>query len=120
MELSSAIEHSIALVGFLIEAAGVAVIMLGFMYASARYVRNLFDMHADAAFVAYRRQLARALILGLEFLIAGDIIRTVVVESTLQSVAVLGLIVLIRTFLSITLHLEVEGRWPWQAAKPPA
>lgn len=120
MELSSAIEHSIALVGFLIEAAGVAVIMLGFMHASAYYVHNLLRMDADAAFVAYRRQLARALILGLEFLIAGDIIRTVVVESTLQSVAVLGLIVLIRTFLSIALHLEVEGRWPWQAAKPPA
>ena len=57
----------------------------------------------------------RSIILGLEFLIAGDIIRTVVVADTLENVAVLGLIILIRTFLSVTLHLEVEGRWPWQA-----
>lgn len=52
--------------------------------------------------------------LGLEFLIAGDTIRTVAVANTLENVAILGLIILIRTFLSITLHLEVEGRWPWQ------
>ena len=52
--------------------------------------------------------------LGLEFLIAGDIIRTVIVAGTLESVAVLGMIILMRTFLSVTLHLEVEGRWPWQ------
>ena len=53
-----------------------------------------------------------SIILGLAFLIAGDIIRTVVVD-TLENVAILGLIILIRSFLSVTLHLEVEGRWPW-------
>jgi uncharacterized membrane protein len=62
----------------------------------------------------YRQQLGRSIILGLEFLIAGDIIRTVVVADTLENVAVLGIIILIRSFLSVTLHLEVEGRWPWQ------
>jgi len=55
--------------------------------------------------------------LGLEFLIAGDIIRTVVVAATLENIAALGLIIFIRTFLSVTLHLEVEGRWPWQTEK---
>jgi uncharacterized membrane protein len=55
--------------------------------------------------------------LGLEFLVAGDIIRTVVVAPTLENVVILGLIVLIRTFLSRALHLEVEGRWPWQRAE---
>ena len=53
-------------------------------------------------------------VLVVEFLIAGDIIRTVIVETSLENVAVLGLIILIRTFLSLTLHLEIEGRWPWQ------
>jgi uncharacterized membrane protein len=68
------------------------------------------------AYRSYRRQLGRSIILGLEFLIAGDIIRTVVVADTLANVAVLGLIILIRSFLSVTLFLEVEGRWPWQQA----
>jgi uncharacterized membrane protein len=58
----------------------------------------------------------RALLLGLEFLIAGDIIRTVVVAPTLQNVMVLGMIVLIRTFLSLSLQLEIEGKLPWQRA----
>jgi len=65
----------------------------------------------------FRQDLGRAILLGLEFLIAGDIIRTVVVAPTLENVLILGLIVLIRTFLSIALQLEVEGRWPWQHAE---
>jgi uncharacterized membrane protein len=65
----------------------------------------------------YRRQLGRSIILGLEFLIAGDIIRTVIVADTLANVAILGIIILIRTFLSFTLHLEVEGHWPWRRLK---
>src|SRR5437588_12926430 len=62
----------------------------------------------------YRQDVGRAILLGLEFLIAGDIIRTVVVAPTLQNVVVLGLIVLIRTFLSLSLQLEIEGKLPWQ------
>jgi len=58
-----------------------------------------------------------SIILGLEFLIAGDIIRTVVVDATLENIAALGFIILIRSFLSITLHQEVEDRWPWQTEK---
>ena len=61
--------------------------------------------------------MGRSIILGLEFLIAGDIVRTVIVADTFENVAVLGLIILIRAFLSVTLHLEVEGRWPWQTEK---
>ncbi|MEO7863250.1 MAG: DUF1622 domain-containing protein, partial [Nitrospirales bacterium] len=64
--------------------------------------------------------LGRAIVLGLEFLVAGDIIRTVVVAPTLANVVVLGLIVLIRTFLSMALELELEGRWPWTPKKPNA
>jgi uncharacterized membrane protein len=62
----------------------------------------------------YRQGLGRAILLGLEFLIAGDIRRTVGVAPTLENVFILGLIVVIRTFLSVALQLEVEGRWPWQ------
>jgi uncharacterized membrane protein len=67
----------------------------------------------------YRQDLGRAILLGLEFLIAGDIIRTVVVAPTLENVMILALIVVIRTFLSMALQLEVEGRWPWQRAEEP-
>jgi uncharacterized membrane protein len=65
-----------------------------------------------------RRGLGKTIILGLEFLIAGDIIRTVAVSHTVQSVAVLGVIVLIRAFLSFTLESGIEGRWPWHKAPP--
>jgi uncharacterized membrane protein len=68
----------------------------------------------------YRRQLSRGILLGLEFLVAADIIGTVAVEPTYRSVGVLGLIVLIRTFLSFTLEVEIAGRWPWQAEAAPA
>jgi uncharacterized membrane protein len=67
----------------------------------------------------YRQDVGRAILLGLEFLIAGDIIRTVVVAPTLQNVIVLGIIVLIRTFLSLSLQLEIEGKLPWQRKATP-
>jgi uncharacterized membrane protein len=68
----------------------------------------------------FRRQLGRSILLGLEFLVAADIIRTVAITPTPQSVAVLGGIVLIRTFLSFSLQLEMTGAWPWQGKTAPA
>jgi uncharacterized membrane protein len=62
----------------------------------------------------YRRRLARSLLLGLEILVAADIIRTVALQATLVSVAELGLLVLVRSFLSWSIVVEIEGRWPWQ------
>lgn len=103
--------------GYAIEALGVLVVVAGSCISSAAFVRTFRSLPEGAAYATFRRQLGRSIILGLEFLIAGDIIRTVVVAATLENVAVLGLIILIRTFLSVTLHLEVEGRWPWQAEK---
>ncbi len=103
----------ISITGYAIEALGVLVILIGIVIASVEFARRVRP-DAEEAYRNYRRQLARSIILGLEFLIAGDIIRTVVVENTLENVAVLGLIILIRSFLSMALHLEVEGRWPWQ------
>lgn len=104
----------ISLAGYAIEAIGVLVVIAGSCVSTIAFLRSYRQMPEGAAYKAYRRQLGRSIILGLEFLIAGDIIRTVIVSATLESVAVLGLIILIRSFLSVTLHLEVEGRWPWQ------
>ncbi len=68
----------------------------------------------QATYTDFRHRVGRALLLGLEILVAADIIRTVVLEPTVANVLVLGLLVLIRTFLSWSLVLEIEGRWPWQ------
>jgi uncharacterized membrane protein len=104
--------HSISL-GF--EAAGVAVIALGLVFASVQAVRLTAQGGArDEVYHLFRTSLARGILLGLEFLVAADIIGTVAVEPTLENLSVLGLIVLIRTFLSFSLQLEITGRWPWQ------
>ena len=105
----------ISFAGYAIEAVGVLVVLIGSCISSVIFIRTFRQLPEGAAYRTYRRQLGRSIILGLEFLIAGDIIRTVVVAATLENIASLGLIILIRSFLSITLHLEVEGRWPWQA-----
>jgi len=105
-------------VGLAIDVVGVFVIVAGVLFASGRLLLRT-QTAAARRFQDFRHDLARAILLGLEFLIAGDIIRTVAVTPTLSSVSLLGLIVLIRTFLSITLHLEVEGRWPWQKVDQP-
>jgi uncharacterized membrane protein len=99
-----------------IETAGVAVIIIGGARSSWTFLRTYRHCAEGEAYTAFRRQFGRSIIIGLEILIAGDIIRTVVVVDThtIQNVAVLGFIVLIRAFLSITLSLEIEGRWPWQ------
>jgi uncharacterized membrane protein len=104
----------ISVAGYAIEALGVLVVVLGSVISSVVFLRTFRKFLPGQAYKIYRRQLGRSIILGLEFLIAGDIIRTVVVANTLENIAVLGMIILIRTFLSVTLHLEVEGRWPWQ------
>ena len=68
----------------------------------------------NRAYESYKHQLGKTLLLGLEFLVAADVVRTVALEPTLTNVAVLGLLVVIRTFLSWSLTVEIEGRWPWQ------
>ena len=110
----------ISIAGYVIEAVGVLVVVAGSCLSSLAFVRSYRTLPEGVAYKSYRRQLGRSIILGLEFLIAGDIIRTVVVADTFENVAILGLIILIRTFLSVTLHLEIEGRWPWQPEPPTA
>ena len=110
-------EEIISVAGYGIESIGVLVIITGSTVCSYRFLSHFNKEPEGFAYSIYRRQLGRSIILGLEFLIAGDIIRTVVVADTLTNVTILGLIILIRTFLSFTLYLEVEGRWPWKQVK---
>jgi uncharacterized membrane protein len=106
-------------VGEAIDIAGVLIIGIGFVAATVvfgyRYwrQRNVVDVYRP-----YRQSIGRAILLGLEFLVGGDIIRTVAVSPTFRSVGVLALIVAVRTFLSFSLEVELEGRWPWQAKAP--
>ena len=103
--------------GYVIEAMGVICIIIGFVISAYWFVCRLRRLTSLDAYQQFRQDLARSIILGLEFLIAGDIIRTVTVDQTLTGAAVLALIVLIRVMLSLMLEFEIEGRWPWQRGK---
>ncbi|MFW9611666.1 MAG: DUF1622 domain-containing protein [Fluviibacter sp.] len=100
------------------DALGVAVIVVGVVWGLIRFPLDLSRQGVEFAYKMVRNQITRTLLLGLEVLVAADIIRTVAVSPTLMSVAVLAAIVVIRTFLSWSLILEMEGRWPWQKASP--
>ncbi len=99
-----------------VDVAGITIILIGVVASSVQFLRRM-GKDVGSAYGLYRVGLGRAILLGLEFLIAGDIIRTVATSPTFQSVGVLGGIVLIRTFLSLALNLEVEGRLPWQRGR---
>ncbi|WP_305096609.1 DUF1622 domain-containing protein [Croceibacterium aestuarii] len=106
------------------EVAGIAVIIVGSLLAMFNFAgafagargRDRAGGGVDLV-PAFRKTLGRSILTGLELLVAADIIRTVAVEPTLESVLVLGLIVIIRTFLSFSLEVEIDGRWPWQSRK---
>lgn len=101
-----------------LELTGVAVITVGAAVATAAFIGRV--LHRAASGRAYRRfraRLGRSILLGLEFLVAADIIRTVAVDPTFARVGVLALIVLVRTFLSFALEVEIEGRWPWESER---
>jgi len=98
-----------------IEILAVVIIVGAIFYAMGHYVfRAAIRPDDEELYKQLKVRLGKALLLGLEILVAADIVRTVALEATLQSVAVLGLLVLIRTFLSWALVVEIEGRWPWQ------
>jgi uncharacterized membrane protein len=99
-----------------VDLVGITIILVGVLASTVQFLRRLRNL-AGSAYGLYRVGLGRAILLGLEFLIAGDIIRTVATSPTFQSVGILGSIVLIRTFLSLALNLEVEGRLPWQRGR---
>jgi uncharacterized membrane protein len=99
-----------------VELIAVLIIVIAVVYSSLLYVSKIikFRRRRTEDYNIFRVNLARALILGLEIMVAADIIQTVALDTSLESVAVLGLLVLIRTFLSWSLVVEIEGRWPWQ------
>ena len=109
--------HIMDIVGTSVDGVGVFIVVTGAIVATVRLL--LHRVHGTGNYYSlYRQDVGRVILLGLEFLIAGDIIRTVVVAPTMQNVLVLGLIVLIRTFLSLSLQLEIEGKLPWRRDVP--
>lgn len=99
-----------------IEGFGIVTIVLGVLLSTLTFLYALYqNRRLERVYRRYRSQLGRSILLGIEFLVAADIIGTVAVEPTVERLIVLGLIVLIRTFLSFSLEVEINGRWPWQA-----
>ena len=98
-------------IGTVIDMFGVTVIVAGIVWASAGFMRyHTGEMSYDT----YKIRIGRSLLLGLELLVAADIVKTIAIEPTFSSLGVLAGLVMVRTFLSWTLSLEIEGRWPWQ------
>lgn len=118
------IKQAMELVGVGFEGAGVMALVIGTLLAFTIYVSSLLRPgntpgNASTAYQALRRHLGKAILIGLELLVAADIVRSVALNATFASVGVLGLIVLVRTFLSWSLEVEINGTWPWQRARLP-
>lgn len=113
-------QHIVEFMGRLMDIAGVAVMVLGAVISLPMAVWGRAPTGPDgdrtrkSVYRQYRQMLGRSILVGLELLVAADIIRTVAVTPTFTGVGVLAVIVLIRTFLSMSLELEITGRWPWQ------
>jgi uncharacterized membrane protein len=104
--------------GKLLDLVGVVIIVFGVILSTIAFSLDwIKEESLDKVYKSYRQNLARVILLGLEILVAGDIIRSVAGVPTFTSIGILGLIVIIRTVLSITFDMEVEGRWPWDGRK---
>ena len=113
MTYDEVIEHVVQVV----EAVGCAVMVLGGVWAFARFFAALAQRRVVDSYAELRRNLGRVILLGLEVLIIADIVRTVIVDPSIESVVVLGLIVVIRIILSFSLEVEIDGTWPWSRWK---
>jgi uncharacterized membrane protein len=108
-------EEIISNVVKVVEAVGAGIMVLGGLGTLALFVRDVARSgHAGNAYLALRRNLGRCILLGLEVLIVADIVRTIIVDTTFESVAVLGIVVIIRIVLSFSLEVEIDGVWPWR------
>ena len=116
MILETATSHLIRIVGNGIELFGVLVVVVGIAWSTARYLRR---PSAEHAYDIYKIRIGRSLLLGLEVLVAADIVKTIALELSFQSLALLAGLVLVRTFLSWSLVLEIEGQWPWRRKPTP-
>ena len=119
-DISLKAENWIELVSLGIELIAVIIIVFAVLYGTLHFVFQTLQKQlvAGERFRQYKHRLGRALLLSLEILVAADVIRTVALEPTLVNVSVLGLLVLIRTFLSWSLVVEIEGHWPWRPKNP--
>jgi uncharacterized membrane protein len=109
----------VTVISELIDYAGVAIIAFGAAGGILLFLRDISSQafRGEHAYENLRRFLGRSLLLGLEFLVAGDIIKTVAIDQTIDSVLVLSIVVLVRTVLSLSIDVEIDGRWPWDAAR---
>ena len=114
----SMLTQYIDMIAKVIEFIGVMIMVLGLVFALYQTLRAIGNFN-QSVYVAIRQTVGKSILLGLEVLIAADIMATVVTEPTLRDVQVLGFIVLIRTFLSLSLQVELEGRFPWQKKREP-
>ena len=118
IEFSETVTLWIELAALSLEILAVAIIVISILYSTGRYLYyRMTKPSKDGHYGEYKVIIGKTLLLGLEILVAADIVKTVAVEATFESVAMLGLLVLIRTFLSWSLEVEIEGRWPWQQEK---
>jgi uncharacterized membrane protein len=111
LESGAQMTYSITLIGTAIDLAGVVVILVGISLATARFIAMRGE---GPTYELYKIRIGQSLLLGLELLVAADIVKTIAVEPSFKSLGVLAGLVLVRTFLGWTIALEVEGRWPWQ------
>ena len=109
-------EQTIADVSKAVEVVGIGVLIVGGCYALAAFALKVTRGRSTDAYEDLRRSLGRSILLGLEILVAADIIRTIAITPSFTSVGVLGLIVVVRTFLSFSLEAELDGQWPWRKA----
>jgi uncharacterized membrane protein len=110
-------EQTIADVSKAVEVAGIATLVVGGLYALGAFGVQVARRARADSYEELRRSLGRSILLGLEILVAADIIRTIAITPTFTSVGVLGLIVVVRTFLSFSLEAELDGQWPWRKAR---
>jgi uncharacterized membrane protein len=114
--LEATVGHWVRGVGVGIDVFGVLIIVLGIAWSTYRFLQRRME---ESYYDAYKIRIGRSLLLGLEVLVAADIVKTIAIEPTFMSLGVLAGLVLVRTFLSWTLVLEIEGRWPWQREQRP-
>ena len=114
--MSEGIVHFVDGAGIFLSLCSVVVIVIGLLVVFGSYLRHFRQLSSEESFRKFKPQLARVLMVALEILVVADVIETVTVEITFESLATLGLLLIARTWLSWTLDLEAEGRWPWQPA----
>lgn len=111
------LQEWLAITGTVLEVAGAATIVVGSLVALVMALARARTGTGEDVYISFRGNLARSILLGLELLVGGDIIRTITAAPSLTEVLVLAIIVVIRTLLSFTLQVEVEGHWPWEGRR---